>query len=1167
MNRLNLFVLAVFVLCPHGGGSSADDAILRWQLTPERFNENRLTPAAGEIPAVTVQPAQFSDGPPALLLDAETQRNQHLVVSDAIETLQLPTDAISVSAWVQIDKPIEWGGVAGVIQDNGAYEKGWLLGYRNSQFCFALSSTDHNRLTYLTDNRPYLSGHWYHIVGTYDGQTQRLYVDGELRVASTEQSGSVDYPTDAVFVLGAYRDNDELHALTGQLEQVSLWDRSLDADEVAQIFADRKDHFPDIEAVRPQVTDWPTYLRDNQRTGLAIEDLPFPLQLQWSHVARHAPAPAWPPPARQDFWHNKSNLNPRVTYDRAMHLVTVGDDVFFASSSDDQVYCLDARTGEIRWTFFAEGPVRLAPTIANGKVLFGADDGRVYCLAVEDGSLQWRFEASDADRRVPGNGRIISDRPVRTGVIVDGDAAFFCAGLFPSQGVEQFSINIQTGELIARGPLDVSPQGYMERRAGRLFLATGRDPAGAFAAQLQRRGKGIGVEINSLSEDYRYAFISAGAARIGGGDGQVAAFSADSGEQIWSAAVEGKAYSVVAARERLLVSTDAGHVYCFSAASVEQPQVIAPGELTEFDSERKLSWIESSVNIEGHGYCLVLSADPAVLHHLAETTEMRIVGLATETDAVDTARRKLSAAGVYGHRVAVHQVSAGAKLPYSDYLFNCVIADTYISDETADRSVWPLAEIQRVVRPSGGLALLDRGDDGRFVRGPLEGVGEWTHQYADPANTTCSQDQLVNGDLRMQWWGLPGPRDMIDRHHRTSAPLFSNGYLFVPGDDRVFAVDGYNGAVLWEREFGQSRRIAVFRDCSQLAAAEDTLYLASAGQCEAIDARTGEVTHKFSIPGDEEDQLEWGYVAVVGDTLFGSGVTLGASRRETSREVAATETFWDYVPLVGSQTVFAYDRITGDLKWSYDAPAGLVVNPTMTISEDRVLFVESANRETFSNGTGRATAQELFSQGASLIALSAESGSIAWQVPVDFRAIQHNLYLAATPGKVIAVGSRNLGDNRETAEVLYDIWAYDAENGEELWNNTQHQGTKIGGDHGEQDHHPVIVGEMLFCEPFAYSLNSGKEIVDLNWHGEHRRGCGNVSASAGAFFFRQSNPTMFDIGSGEYSPVTQVSRPGCWINMIPAGGLLLVPEASSGCTCDYAIQSSFALIPVTATEE
>lgn len=1158
----SLFVHAAAVLSLACGVVTADDTTFRWRFVPDRYDAGRFTPLAGDLSA-DLPSAQFSAQPPALRLDAEARRNQHLLVSDDIAALGLPTQALSVSAWVRIEKPIEWGGIAGVIQDNGTYERGWLLGYRNSNFCFALKSTGHNRLTYLADDRLYEPGNWYHVVGTYDGSTQRLYVDGQLRATSTEQSGPVDYPTGGTFVLGAYRDDNELYAMTGLLEQVSVWNRAFNSEEVSHLFAERKDHFPGIDAVLPEVTDWPTYLRDNQRTGHSTGDLEFPLYLQWTYVACHAPQPAWPPPAQQDFWHRKSNLNPRVVYDRAMHLVTVGDDLFFGSSADDRVYCLNAETGAVRWTFFAEGPVRLAPTIVDGKVLFGSDDGRVYCLAAYDGELLWRFDAYDADRRVPGNGRIISDRPVRTGVLVEDDTAYFCAGLFPKQGVEQFALNAKTGELIARGPLSVSPQGYMERRAGRLFLATGRNPAGAFAAQLQRRGKGVDAELNTLSEDYRYAFIAAGSARIGGGDGRVAAFDADSGQQIWSADVEGAAYSVVTARGRLLVSTDAGRVYCFSSSPVETAAVVTPRAMEESDAGT--DWMVDAAELAGLGYCLVLSADPQTLQRLSEHSPMRIIGVSTDPEAVEAVRRRLAAAGVYGSRIVVHHLPDSERLPYTDYLFNCVIADTYLNDEPYVRSEWPLEEIQRVVCPEGGVALLDRSNDGRFERGRLEGIGSWTHQYADPANTACSQDRLVTGAMRMQWWGLPGPRNMIDRHHRTSAPLFSNGTLFVPGNDRVYGVDGYNGTVLWEREFEKSRRIAVFRDSSQLAAAENRLYVASGDHCDAIEARTGEVQRSFTVPGDETQQREWGYVAVVGDTLFGSGASSGASRREMSRDVAATQTYWDNVPLVGSRTVFAYNRETGDLKWSYDAPAGLIVNPTMTVSEDRVLFVESANPETLTNGTGRATAQDLFSQGAVLTALNAGTGSIEWQRPVDFSAIQHNLYVAAASGKIIAVGSRNTGNDRGTSEVLYDIWAYDPDNGDELWRTTQHQGTKIGGDHGEQDHHPVIVGDMLFCEPFAYRLDSGERVAGLNWLPEHRQGCGNVSASAGAFFFRQSNPTMFDLGSGRYSPVTQVSRPGCWINMIPAGGLLLVPEASSGCTCDYPVQASFALIPVPST--
>jgi hypothetical protein len=70
-----------------------------------------------------------------------------------------------------------------------------------------------------------------------------------------------------------------------------------------------------------------------------------------------------------------------------------------------------------------------------------------------------------------------------------------------------------------------------------------------------------------------------------------------------------------------------------------------------------------------------------------------------------------------------------------------------------------------------------------------------------------------------------------------------------------------------------------------------------------------------------------------------------------------------------------------------------------------------------------------------------------------------------------------------------------------------------------------------------------------------------VAASADCFFFRNDTTSSVDLESGKARPITSETRPGCWINVIPAGGLLLAPEASSGCTCNYSVQTSLALIP------
>ena len=45
------------------------------------------------------------------------------------------------------------------------------------------------------------------------------------------------------------------------------------------------------------------------------------------------------------------------------------------------------KTGQPRWSFLTEGPVRLAPAVADGRVYAGCDDGGLYCLDAETGNL------------------------------------------------------------------------------------------------------------------------------------------------------------------------------------------------------------------------------------------------------------------------------------------------------------------------------------------------------------------------------------------------------------------------------------------------------------------------------------------------------------------------------------------------------------------------------------------------------------------------------------------------------------------------------------------------------------------------------------------------------------------------------------------------------------
>jgi WD40 repeat protein len=214
--------------------------------------------------------------------------------------------------------------------------------------------------------------------------------------------------------------------------------------------------------VKPASTlaeDWPTFMHDRHRSGVSAERLELPLSKSWVLEA-DKPQPAWPGPAKQDYWHRTFNLRSTVAYDRVFQVVGAGGTIFFGSSADDKVYALDARTGRQRWTFFTEGPVRLAPFVSGDKVYVGSDDGHIYCLSRDDGSLLWKHRATDADRMIPGNGRIMSVWPIRTGLLVDESNLYFTAGLFPNQGTFLSALNAEDGTVRWERKIDISPQGY-----------------------------------------------------------------------------------------------------------------------------------------------------------------------------------------------------------------------------------------------------------------------------------------------------------------------------------------------------------------------------------------------------------------------------------------------------------------------------------------------------------------------------------------------------------------------------------------------------------------------------------------------------------------------------------------------------------------------------------
>lgn len=70
---------------------------------------------------------------------------------------------------------------------------------------------------------------WVHLVGTYDGQTMKIYVDGQLQ-GTMDRPGRV-HANKFHVCLGTYEVDHVAH-FDGLLDEVKLYSRALNADEV-----------------------------------------------------------------------------------------------------------------------------------------------------------------------------------------------------------------------------------------------------------------------------------------------------------------------------------------------------------------------------------------------------------------------------------------------------------------------------------------------------------------------------------------------------------------------------------------------------------------------------------------------------------------------------------------------------------------------------------------------------------------------------------------------------------------------------------------------------------------------------------------------------------------------------------------------------------------------
>ena len=447
-----------------------------------------------------------------------------------------------------------------------------------------------------------------------------------------------------------------------------------------------------------------------------------------------------------------------------------------------------------------------------------------------------------------------------------GDTVYFAAGVWPFEGIFVTALDAATGQrrwvndragslylahphggMSFGGP---SPQGYLLVQGGELAVPSGRAfpawfqrasgelasfefgfgghgsvPGGWFLASDAQGRPCVDPEINREIHNVGQQVIGQRGIRRQKGEVLQEAMAVGQKryriceglrETIWAGGreyrfsqfqdrVPDKIHTMLVADGKLFIVTRQGSIHCFG------PKRIEP-KIHEFRSEPlpevKDGWtpVVKSLLADNHcgrGYAFVLGLGSGRLtEELVLRSELQVVVVDRDAARVDTLRRRMDRAGLYGTRVAA-VVGDPRELDVPPYIASLVVAE---EAEAARLLADPLAmkSIGRMVHPYGGvMALAVPADRQDLLRQRLEGLGAGALQLkqrvgplalairvAGPPGAADytgreNSDAAVNMPLGVAWFGD------TQHHHK----LFYKNYTLESGRGLPTNIQVVNGVM------------------------------------------------------------------------------------------------------------------------------------------------------------------------------------------------------------------------------------------------------------------------------------------------------------------------------------------------------------------------------------
>ncbi|MHC4539363.1 MAG: outer membrane protein assembly factor BamB family protein, partial [Planctomycetota bacterium] len=408
--------------------------------------------------------------------------------------------------------------------------------------------------------------------------------------------------------------------------------------------------------------------------------------------------------------------------------------------------------------------------------------------------------------------------------------------------------------------------------------------------------------------------------------------------------------------------------------------------------------------------------------------------------------------------------------------------------------------------------------------------------------------------LKMRWFTDFGIR-MPSRHGRGPAPLSKNGVMIIEALDGLLGVDAYSGRRLWfygmENILGpydQEHLLGTSGTGSNMCLADDSVLVRRGGRCLRINMRTGTLVREYTMPDRDGT---WGFIACDGGILYGTSADRTYVVRQLFRDVSNMENL-----LTQSRSLFALDIKTGKTRWIYEARASIRHN-AIAIGGGRVYLIDKpkhlvdlpAKDEADANAPAEPPETP---EPSRLICLDAGTGSILWEQSTDI----YGTTLAASSEHNVLLMSY------QYAQRSFQL---PSERGDRLTGFRTTDGKRLWDTHERYISRPIINGTTIYAQPYSFDLLTGLRNPGFELADRQPGGCGPMTGSRHLLLYRSGTLGYTDLpgGSGtqNYGPV----RPGCWINAIVAGGLVLMPDATDRCTCSYLMKASIALAPADQT--